>query len=181
MMRSHARLRPRPPVLPDQDYISLPNVVPIAGVMLVIAGMLAMTYPMQTHALVFDLPAPFPPDWELTEVDVPLVEVGTTRDGTATWNGEAISREEFAARLAEARLQPVDPGVRFMPHAEAAYGDVIDLLAIIETNGLPGGRFCFGGIASYRQYDDFPLAPRPDLPANSPDCDPTRGFPLDYY
>ena len=143
--------------------------------------MMAMTYPMQTHALVFDLPAPFPPDWELTEVEVDLIVVGTTPDGTATWNGEVISRKEFAARLADARQQPIDPGLRFMPHAEAAYGEVIDLLAIIRESGLPGQRFCFGGIAEYRQYADFPLAPRPDLPADSPECDPTQGTPLPLY
>ena len=89
--------------------------------------------------------------------------------------------QEFAARLADARQQPIDPGLRFMPHAEAAYGDVIDLLAIIRESGLPGQRFCFGGIAEYRQYADFPLAPRPDLPADSPECDPTQGTPLPLY
>lgn len=80
----------------SSDVTAELNVTPLIDVMLVLLVFLLITLPLQTHVVQINpVAAPNGPP--------PVAnEIGVQFDGTITWNGQPVSREQLDRRLADA-------------------------------------------------------------------------------
>ena len=75
------------------------NTTPLIDVMLVLLTLLIITLPIQTHAVKLDMPRPNtapPPTPPIT------IELGVDFDGTITWNGQTVSRDQMDSYFKDA-------------------------------------------------------------------------------
>ena len=147
------------------------SAVPIAGVVLIAATLLAMTYKPPTHAVTFDLPQPYP--WREEAPALPVDTLGVTASGQRTWNGQPVSEVEVLEKLRANRRLPVEPILRFEPDPDASYGDAARLLALVEYAGVSWYRLCFANAYAFREYEVE--QPQPNATDGRPTpitCDP---------
>jgi biopolymer transport protein ExbD len=105
------------------------NTTPLIDVMLVLLIMLIITIPPQTHAVKLDMP--------LVESPPPLVAppppitIDIDFDGTISWSGEVVSRDQMEAYMVQLAAQPLDrqSEIHIRPHKRAKYGDVAAVMA----------------------------------------------------
>ena len=165
MARSSAR-----PVFDHGQPIRRLSAAPVAGVVLIVAAMTAATYPMQTHAVTVDLP--------LLQDDTPgpLTPIGNRLSidgaGQITWNAEPVDDEQLRAILEMSRTLDERPALWFEPDADAAYGRVAQVLAIIESMDLADNCFHFANAADFRPTDG-PTTTIPVTPGHR-ECDRYR-------
>ncbi|WP_052761863.1 ExbD/TolR family protein [Aurantiacibacter luteus] len=145
---------PRPLATPVYDHgqpIRRLSAAPIASVVLIVAAMTAMTYPMQTHAVTIDLP--------LLQDDTlaPLTPVGNRLSidsaGEVTWNAEPVDERQLRAILEQTSTLDEQPALWFEPEGDAAYGRVAQVLAIVESLGLADNCFHFANAAGFRPVE----------------------------
>jgi biopolymer transport protein ExbD len=109
------------------------NMVPLIDVMLVLLVIFIVTAPLLTHAVKLELPqasaSPQPPVAE-------KIELAIDAAGTRFWNGEAVSREAAAARLAEAGRRQPQPELHLKADAAVPYRHVAQTLADAARAGL---------------------------------------------
>lgn len=109
------------------------NMVPLIDVMLVLLVIFIVTAPLLTHAVKLELP-------QATSLVLPpqpnKIEFAIDAHGQRFWNGEAVTREEAAARfMVQGRLQP-EPEIHLRADQSVAYRYVAQTLADATAAGL---------------------------------------------
>ena len=77
------------------------NTTPLIDVMLVLLTLLILTLPIQTHAVKLDMPRPNQPP--PTDPNPTVVDLGVDFDGTITWNGDKVDRDDAGHQAAGGR------------------------------------------------------------------------------
>ena len=111
------------------------NTTPLIDVMLVLLIMFIITLPVQTHAVMIDLPTPNPTP---SPIEPDKNKVFITDGGAVLWNGEPISFAVLAQRLEETKLISPTPELQLEPHPQARYIIVDSVLAVIKRSGVGG-------------------------------------------
>ena len=104
------------------------NTTPLIDVMLVLLVMFIITIPVQSHSVPIDLPVG-PPEVPIEKDRNKLI---VERDGALYWNGRTITAEALSATLLRVAAMPRQPELHLEPHAEARYGRVDEVLALIK-------------------------------------------------
>jgi biopolymer transport protein ExbD len=115
----------------DDDVLVEMNTTPLIDVLLVLLIMLIITIPVQTHAVVLDMPAGNPPSSPPV-----VVKIDIDFDGTLIWNGETVDRPGLDARLAAAAAAPVQPEIHLKPNRLAPYKFAAGVMASVQHHGL---------------------------------------------
>ncbi|MCI1190350.1 biopolymer transporter ExbD [Calidifontimicrobium sp. SYSU G02091] len=109
------------------------NMVPLIDVMLVLLVIFIVTAPLLTHAVKLDLPRA---SSAANEPPPQRIEFAIDATGQRFWNGEPVSRDAAAARLAaEGRREP-KPELQLRADHRVPYGDVAQTLADAAAAGL---------------------------------------------
>ena len=102
------------------------NMVPLIDVMLVLLVIFIVAAPLLTQSVKLDLPkASAQPTQQLPDA----IQLSLDAEGILYWNGEALSRDEAAARFAVEGAKPTPPTVRFSVDQTIPYGRVAEILA----------------------------------------------------
>lgn len=112
------------------------NTTPLIDVMLVLLVMLIITIPVQTHAVKLDMPRPTdaPPPQDIEPV---IIQLGVDFDGTVTWDGNVVSSPAvLEGYMRNAARQDPQPEMHLKPNRLAKYGQVAEVLATAQRNGL---------------------------------------------
>ena len=132
------------PVEQPQPLIEM-NTTPLIDVMLVLLVMFIITIPIQTHAVKLDLPStppiPVPPPSELRN------DLEITRSGGLLWNKVPISDDGLREELRLTQQMRIAPELHLRPDAQARYGRVDEVLAIIKREHVQ--KFGFVGNEAY--------------------------------
>lgn len=108
------------------------NATPLIDVLLVLLVMLIFTLPLATHAVRLNLP-------QRTEAPPsPQVLLHIDFDGGLSWNGEAVSRAELAARFRTVAAAAHPPALKVIPDKRTRYDDVAQVLAAAQRAGIVG-------------------------------------------
>jgi biopolymer transport protein ExbD len=128
----------------DGEVMVEMNTTPLIDVMLVLLVLLIVTLPIQTHAVKLDMPAPnaTPPT-----VVPETVELGVDFDGTVTWNGATVSRNDMDAYFADAAKKNPQPEIHVNANRLAKYDAVAKVLA--DAQRLGATHIGFTGIDQY--------------------------------
>ena len=125
------------------------SLAPLAGVILIATTLIALSYPLQTHALTFDV---YPADWFPSDVDFQHThQLDLHASGKMSWNDQPVTQELLAKRLNETLSEPVEPILLFRPDDNASYLAVAEVLAIIERSGVSG--LCITGLERNRRFE----------------------------
>ena len=109
------------------------NMIPLIDVMLVLLVIFIITAPLLTHSVKIDLPkASSTPN--LTKPD--NIQLAVDAEGRVYWNGEALERDAWRARMQSAARNMPQPEVHIRGDAAAAYGKVAAVLADASKAGL---------------------------------------------
>jgi biopolymer transport protein ExbD len=109
------------------------NMVPLIDVMLVLLVIFIVTAPLLTHAVKLDLPkASSQPNVLKPE----KIEFAIDAQGLLFWNGQAVSREEAATRVAADGRKRPQPEVHLRADQTVAYRYVAQTLADASRAGL---------------------------------------------
>jgi biopolymer transport protein ExbD len=109
------------------------NMIPLIDVMLVLLVIFIITAPLLTHSVKIDLPkASSTPN--LTKPE--NIQLAIDAQGTVFWNGEALQRDAWRARMQASAKQTPQPEVHIRGDATAAYGKVAVVLADASKAGL---------------------------------------------
>ena len=159
-------------------YISL---APVAGVMLVLAAMVSLSYPAPTHAINFELPPLFNSgDYTTIETDIRVDRISIDREGQTFWNNTPVNHAQLRELLEATWKEPVAPNLIFEPDDDAAYGAALPVLGVIKQSGV--WKFCFGGLHRHRRFEL--LASIPSDPAiTQQECEAAFSIPphlVDY-
>jgi biopolymer transport protein ExbD len=120
------------------------NTTPLIDVMLVLLTLLIITLPIQTHAVKLDMPRPNtqpPPTPPIT------IELGVDFDGTITWNGQTVSRDQMDSYFKDAATKDPQPEIHVAPDRLAKYDYVAEVLADAQRLGVT--HIGFTGIDQY--------------------------------
>ena len=124
------------------------NTTPLIDVMLVLLIMFIITLPVQTHAVMIDLPTPNP---DPSPVEPDKNKIFISDGGAVLWNGEPITFAVLAQRLEETKLITPTPELQLEPHPQARYIVVDSVLAVIKRSGVGG----LGFVGNERYGRDF--------------------------
>ena len=128
------------------------SLVPLAGVFAIAGALVASTYGLKPHAIVVDLPAPYPQGY--ADNLTPNVDrLTVSRTGAIAWNGQPVSERELSAILASPRRIESGASLLFTPDAEARYGRALEVLAIVRRHGAIDRCFRLSGIQQYRRFE----------------------------
>jgi len=109
------------------------NMVPLIDVVLVLLVIFIVTAPLLTHAVKLDLPK------ASSQADIQKpdkIEFAIDAAGALFWNGERITRENAAAKFAEAGQKRPQPEVYLRADQGVAYRYVAETLADASKAGL---------------------------------------------
>ena len=109
------------------------NMVPLIDVMLVLLVIFIVTAPLLTHAVKLDLPKA---SSAVNQAPPQKVEFAIDASGQRFWNGEAVSREDAAARFAVEGAKDPQPEVHLRADQAVAYRFVAETLADASKAGL---------------------------------------------
>ena len=129
-----------------------------------------------THALVIDLPAPFPEPvaWPERRSEY---RIGIANGGQVSINATPVSDEDLPGVFQAMAIEPISPRVLFDPEPSTPYPRALEVLGAIKTSGLIGTHFCFAYLERYRHFDKSwratpmrltLLPPSDDLPSSRP-------------
>ena len=111
------------------------NVVPLIDVLLVLLIMFIITIPVQTHAVMLDLPVQSNTDTP-PPVDPVRNKIVIDPNGTIRWNGEPVNPVMLRQYLdLTTTMNPV-PELHLQPHPEARYVVVDEVLAITKRANI---------------------------------------------
>jgi biopolymer transport protein ExbD len=102
------------------------NMVPLIDVMLVLLVIFIVAAPLLTHSVKLELPKATA---QPSQSQPDAIQLSLDAEGVLHWNGQALSREEAAARFAVEGAKPVPPQVRFSVDASIPYRRVAETLA----------------------------------------------------
>src|ERR1700743_3777921 len=97
----------------DGEVMVEMNTTPLIDVMLVLLTLLIITLPIQTHAVMLDMPRPN----QAPPTDTPTtVDLGVDFDGTITWNGEKVDRAGLDTKLVQAANMKPQAEIQLNPN-----------------------------------------------------------------
>jgi biopolymer transport protein ExbD len=112
------------------------NTTPLIDVMLVLLIMFIITIPIQTHAVMLDLPQPDPNQQNPPPVDPVRNKIVVEPNGTIQWNGAPVNEVQLRQFLdLTTTINPV-PELHLQPHPEARYEVVDRVLAITKRANI---------------------------------------------
>lgn len=128
------------------------GLAPFAGVLLTLTLLFAALRPPVTHALLVDLPTPYPPDHPgiLSPVSNLLVVTGL---GSVLWNGEEVSYSQLRLLLSASTTASPQPVLLFQPEADAPYASAHAVMGIVQHEGLVDRCFVLADTARYRRFE----------------------------
>ena len=149
------------------------GLVPLAGVLGIVAALVLTTYGIRPHALTVQLPVPHP-DAEMGPLTPNVNRLIIREDGSVLWNALPVSDRQLGEILKQLDRESPTPGLLFTPEADAPYARVLEVLGMIRAHGALDRCFRFAGIARFAHYDrpetfdDPVLATREDCPPVPP-------------
>ncbi len=111
------------------------NTTPLIDVMLVLLIMFIITIPIQTHAVMLDLPQQSPND-QPPPVDPVRNKIVIEPNGTIQWNGAPENEEQLRQFLDLTTTMTPVPELHLQPHPEARYEVVDRVLAITKRANI---------------------------------------------
>lgn len=109
------------------------NMTPLVDVMLVLLIIFMLTVPVITHSVKLDLPrAENAPN----EIKPKTVSLAITEDGTLHWDEAVVSKEDYAARLAELAVQTPQPELHIRADRKVQYEHVAQAMAAAQRAGV---------------------------------------------
>lgn len=109
------------------------NMVPLIDVMLVLLVIFIVTAPLLSHSVKLELPKA---SAQVQSAQAEKIELSIDAAGTRYWNGEALSREQAAARFVAAGTLPQAPEVHLRADQSVPYRVVAETLADASRAGL---------------------------------------------
>lgn len=109
------------------------NMVPLIDVMLVLLVIFIVTAPLLSHSIKLDLPKA---SAQVMSAKAEKIDFSIDANGVRYWNGQALSREETAARFAQEGLKPTQPEVHLRADQAVPYRAVAETLADASRAGL---------------------------------------------
>ncbi len=109
------------------------NMVPLIDVLLVLLVIFIVTAPLLNHSVKLDLPHA---DASAVNSPAEKINFSINAQGQRFWNGEALSREQAAARFSQAGQTAPTPEVHLHADTRTAYGLVAQTLADASRAGL---------------------------------------------
>ena len=109
------------------------NMTPMIDVMLVLIIMFITTLPIANHAVNLNMPQGNPPP-PLTEPVV--VKIDVDFDGTTTWNGDVVNRDQLDERFTAAAAMNPQPEVHLQPNRLVSYKSVAAVMASAQSRGI---------------------------------------------
>ncbi|HEY6133608.1 MAG TPA: biopolymer transporter ExbD [Rubrivivax sp.] len=109
------------------------NMVPLIDVMLVLLVIFIITAPLLTHAIKLELPQA---SSQPNELKPDKIDFGIDAAGQRFWNGEPVTREDAARRLAEQGQRQPQPEIHLRADQSVAYRAVAQTLADAAKAGL---------------------------------------------
>ena len=121
------------------------NMTPLIDVMLVLLVIFIITAPLMTSSLKLDLPA----SDAAQPSDTPqFIAVALDRQGRLFVGDEAVDAAAFAARMAAAAARDPATEVQLRADRGAAYGQVAELIGVVQKAGLSRIGFITGPAAA---------------------------------
>lgn len=109
------------------------NMTPMIDVMLVLIIMFITTLPVANHAVNLNMPqGPSNPP----ETEPVVVKIDVDFDGTTTWNGEVVNRDQLDARFDAASKMNPQPEVHLQPNRLVSYKSVAAVMASAQSRGI---------------------------------------------
>ena len=124
------------------------NTTPLIDVMLVLLIMFIITLPLQTHAVMIDLPTPSD---NPTDIEPDKNKIFITPEGAVLWNGAPLSFAQLGQNLEQTKLIAPSPELQLEPDPQAPYVVVDSVLAVIKRSGVGG----LGFVGNERYARDF--------------------------
>ncbi len=109
------------------------NMVPLIDVMLVLLVIFIVTAPLLSHSVRLDLPKA---SAQVMSVKAEKIDLSIDANGVRYWNGQALSREEVAARFALEGVKAAQPELLLRADQAVPYRAVAELLADASRAGL---------------------------------------------
>ena len=109
------------------------NMVPLIDVMLVLLVIFIVTAPLLSHSVKLDLPKA---SAQVMSAQSEKVDLSIDANGVRYWNGQALTREELVARLAEEGAKPVPPDLHLRADQTVPYRAVAETLADASKAGV---------------------------------------------
>ena len=109
------------------------NMVPLIDVMLVLLVIFIVTAPLLSHSVKLELPKA---SAQPVTVKAEKIDFSIDAAGVRYWNGQAIGRDDAAARFAEEGRKPVQPEIHLRADQAVAYKLVAETLADASKAGL---------------------------------------------
>lgn len=109
------------------------NMVPLIDVMLVLLVIFIVTAPLLTHAVKLDLPKA---ESQVNPPQAERIDFAIDAAGVRYWNGEALSREQSAARFAAVGQRQPQPELHLRADQAVPYRLVAETLADAARAGL---------------------------------------------
>ncbi|OGA98277.1 MAG: biopolymer transporter ExbD [Burkholderiales bacterium RIFCSPHIGHO2_12_FULL_61_11] len=109
------------------------NVTPLVDVMLVLVVIFIITAPLLASAIRLDLPKTD----AAKSVDVPrFVTLVLEKSGQAFLNDKPLSRDELSSQLTQTAGQNPDTEVQLRADQAVPYGQVVELMGVVQKAGL---------------------------------------------
>ncbi|MHA6316035.1 ExbD/TolR family protein [Altererythrobacter sp. CAU 1778] len=140
---------------------------PLAGVLLTVALVFLALRPPVTHAIVVDLPAPYPDDW-MVDLSPNVNRLIVTESGEILWNSSEISHAELRHIVISGFSRPA-VALQFDPVENAPFEVVLPVLETLREVGALESCFRFLRLNRYRNYEAAPVDLDPE-PAASYEC-----------
>jgi biopolymer transport protein ExbD len=116
-----------------QQPVAEINMIPLIDVMLVLLVIFIVTAPLLTHAVKVDLPKA---SSQVNEVKRENIHFSLDAKGQAYWNGEAVERDDWLARMdAASKVQP-QPELHIRADGELAYRRIVEVMSDAARHGL---------------------------------------------
>ena len=109
------------------------NMVPLIDVMLVLLVIFIVTAPLLSHSVKLDLPKA---SAQVISAETEKIEFSIDANGVRYWNGQALSREEAAARFAQESTKATQPEIHLRADQSVPYRAVAETLADASKAGL---------------------------------------------
>jgi biopolymer transport protein ExbD len=109
------------------------NMVPLIDVMLVLLVIFIVTAPLLSHSIKLDLPKA---STQVMSAKAEKIDLSIDANGVRYWNGQALSREEAAARFVQEGAKAAQPEVHLRADQTVPYRAVAETLADASKAGL---------------------------------------------
>ena len=109
------------------------NMVPLIDVMLVLLVIFIVTAPLLSHSIKLDLPKA---NAQIVSAPAEKIDLSIDANAVRYWNGQAISRDDMAARMVQEGAKAVQPELHLRADQNVPYRAVAETLADASKAGL---------------------------------------------